>query len=110
MGSVAENYKCPLCGRVGNGGYDVDGLSIGPICTGAKFANNCLDKVSGPHYLSPQTIVGKALEKVLCQYFQKKYPMLIWEIMIVPWLIATNEDNQTLEDLFLPADTQQLDE
>ena len=109
MGSVAENYKCPLCGRVGNGGYDVDGLSIGPICTGAKFANSCLDKVSGPHYLSPQKIVGKALEKVLCHHFQKRYPMLILEVMIVPWLIAVNEDNQTLEDPSLPADTQQFD-
>ena len=56
----ARDYKCPLCGRVGNGGYDVDWLSIGPICTGTKLASNCLEKVVAPHNLRPKEIVAKA--------------------------------------------------
>ena len=40
MGSVGKYYKCPLCGRVGNGGYALDGVSesIGPICTGGPWS------------------------------------------------------------------------
>ena len=38
MGSVSDSYRCPLCGRTGNGGYHVDGLGIGPICTEGPHA------------------------------------------------------------------------
>ena len=88
MGSVGDDHKCPLCGRVGNGGYAVDWLSIGPICTGTKFASNCLQKVVAPHNLRPNEIVAKALKNVLCHQFQKRYPSLILELVIVPWLIC----------------------
>jgi len=27
-GSVPDNYKCPLCGRDGNGGYALDGVDF----------------------------------------------------------------------------------
>ena len=33
MGSVSDDYKCPWCGRVGNGGYVIDGVTDYPICT-----------------------------------------------------------------------------
>ncbi len=32
MGSVGDDYKCPWCGRIGNGGYAADGIGY-PICT-----------------------------------------------------------------------------
>ena len=38
MGSVPDNYKCPWCGRVGNGGYAVDGGPFYPICTGGDHS------------------------------------------------------------------------
>ena len=41
MGSVGDNYKCPWCGRVGNGGYAPDWLGY-PICTNSEYA--CLWK------------------------------------------------------------------
>ena len=41
MGSVGDNYKCPWCGRVGNGGYAPDWLGY-PICTDSE--NACLWK------------------------------------------------------------------
>ena len=37
MGSVSDDYKCPLCGRVGNGGYALDGVGF-PICTDGDFS------------------------------------------------------------------------
>ena len=55
MGSVNNDYQCPWCGRVGNGGYALDGVGY-PICTGfvrvsvgypmgTRLAPSCLDKV-----------------------------------------------------------------
>ena len=32
MGSVPDDYACPWCGRLGNGGYAPDGVGY-PICT-----------------------------------------------------------------------------
>ena len=37
MGSVDRDYRCPWCGRIGNGGYVPDGLDY-PICTFGEFA------------------------------------------------------------------------
>mgnify|MGYP003319566859 CR=1 FL=1 len=42
MGSVGPNHLCPSCGKVGRGGYAVDGLFFGPICTNGP--HNCLDR------------------------------------------------------------------
>ena len=39
MGSVGADYKCPWCGRVGNGGYAPDAVGY-PICT--LGAHSCL--------------------------------------------------------------------
>ena len=39
MGSVEDDYGCPWCGRVGNGGYAPDGVEY-PICTGGD--HSCL--------------------------------------------------------------------
>ena len=40
MGSVSDSYKCPWCGRIGNGGYALDGIDY-PICT--EGDHSCLD-------------------------------------------------------------------
>ena len=37
MGSVGDNYVCPWCGRVGNGGYAPDWVCY-PICTEGQFS------------------------------------------------------------------------
>lgn len=42
MGSVGDGFRCPLCGRVDNGGYAPDGLGY-PICTGVEDTDwSCL--------------------------------------------------------------------
>ena len=38
MGSVADDYRCPWCGRVGDGGYALDGLEGGPMCTEGEYS------------------------------------------------------------------------
>ena len=38
MGSVGPNHICPMCGRVGMGGYAMDGINCGPICTVGNFS------------------------------------------------------------------------
>ena len=43
MGSVGRDYRCPLCGRVGRGGYAIDWIGQYPVCT--ESPNSCLDKV-----------------------------------------------------------------
>ena len=46
MGSVSDDYVCPWCGRVGNGGYAPDWVGY-PICTEGRFSClwlSCLDR------------------------------------------------------------------
>ena len=83
MGSVGEDYKCPLCGRVGNGGYALDGCNVGPICTGEKVRYNCLDRVLDN--VTPNQIVGKALEEILGRELNKRYPCLA--VLVAPWVV-----------------------
>ena len=61
MGSVGENYKCPLCGRVGNGGYSMDGIGF-PICTEGDYS--CLWYQVIEKGLWPGNIVANALQKI----------------------------------------------
>ena len=44
MGSVGDDYMCPWCGRVGAGGYAMDGINY-PICTDG--AHSCLNAACG---------------------------------------------------------------
>ncbi len=37
MGSVDRDYRCPWCGRRGNGGYSPDAVGY-PICAGGEFS------------------------------------------------------------------------
>ena len=87
MGSVGANYKCRLCGRVGNGGYALDGCDIGPICTGDGLGEyNCLDKVLDG--TAPEDIIGSALEQILGEELNTKYPDLA--MLVVPWLVESS--------------------
>ena len=43
MGSVNDDYKCPLCGAVGQGGYVLDGFAYFPVCT-VRDGTSCMDK------------------------------------------------------------------
>ena len=40
----SESYRCPLCGRVGMGGYSADGIDV-PVCTDGRWA--CLSRLWG---------------------------------------------------------------
>ena len=67
MGSVAEDYRCPLCGRTGMGGNFCDSIGF-PICTEGK--HNCLRKFCPPGTrgvatLSAEDVVGEALGKII---------------------------------------------
>ena len=65
MGSVSEQYRCPLCGRTGMGGYHVDGLGIGPICTAGDYA--CLDGLVDDKWVSVDDFRAQALDIVFCR-------------------------------------------
>ena len=63
MGSVADDYKCPLCGRVGNGGYALDGVNF-PICTEGNYS--CLwYQFLENRARTPKEVIGRALGIVL---------------------------------------------
>ena len=55
MGSVSDDYRCPWCGRIGNGGYALDSVGY-PICTGGAFA--CLWRLIASGNLTPRQIIG----------------------------------------------------
>ena len=61
MGSVGKKYRCPLCGRTGNGGYSPDWIGF-PVCTEGSW--NCLDKITDGKLLAAD-IVGIALGKII---------------------------------------------
>jgi hypothetical protein len=60
MGSVGDDYRCPLCGRTGMGGYSMDGVNF-PVCTAGTY--NCVDKISGGSW--PTKIVANGLFAIL---------------------------------------------
>jgi len=68
MGSVNENYRCPLCGVVGMGGYHLDGLELPPVCTEGKW--NCLDRLTEPPWPS--------VEQILYTNLQHQHPTAPW--------------------------------
>jgi len=61
MGSVDDDYKCPLCGRVGNGGYALDGVGF-PICTEGDFSCLWFQVMDHGHW--PEQIIGNAIQKI----------------------------------------------
>ena len=61
MGSVGENYRCPLCGVTGMGGYSLDGINY-PICTDGNFS--CLEKVL-EHGATPTSILAQGLNAAI---------------------------------------------
>ena len=84
MGSVSDYYKCPLCGRVGNGGYHVDGLNVGPICQGSEEVRySCLDRILDGE--TPNQIIGNALEKIL-KNLKIEDPGLLAQL-VAPWAV-----------------------
>ena len=97
MGSVGEDYKCPLCGRVGNGGYAMDGVNVGPICTGVKvqyLIDSCLDRLM--HGATPMQIkalhhspMAMALDLILGRDLNTRYPCLA--LQVAPWLVNSGD-------------------
>ena len=76
MGSVPDDYKCPLCGRVGNGGYCLDGVGF-PICTEGDFS--CLWFQIQHHGFQPEQIIGNAIQKIF--WFKTHLPPNTWEVV-----------------------------
>ena len=76
MGSVPDDYKCPLCGRVGNGGYALDGVGF-PICTEGYYS--CLWFQWHIHGLWPEQIIGNAIRKIF--WFKTELPASTWELI-----------------------------
>ena len=74
MGSVGHDYKCPLCGRMGNGGYAVDGIGF-PMCTGGDFS--CLWFQFVERGREPRDIIANALGRILDKTRQTFPPMII---------------------------------
>ena len=66
MGSVSDSYRCPLCGRKGMGGYHVDRLGMGPICTEGNYA--CLQGLCNRRWVSVADFFMQAIGRV----FQEK--------------------------------------
>ena len=66
MGSVSDDYRCPWCGRIGNGGYALDY----PICTGGDFA--CLSRVTANRNLTPRRVIGDQLVPIFRSRHQNK--------------------------------------
>ena len=62
MGSVSDNYRCPTCGRTGNGGYVLDGMRF-PVCNGGD--NSCLGKLMDEDAFSARDIIFQALSQIL---------------------------------------------
>lgn len=69
MGSVGENYRCPLCGRTGRAFYTEMDIIDFPICTGKVNEDdswNCLwDDVLGSEWIDTTHRHVLALRKVL---------------------------------------------
>ena len=76
MGSVPDDYKCPLCGRVGNGGYALDGVGF-PICTEGDFS--CLWFQIMDLGFWPRQIIGNAIRKIF--WFKTQLPASTWELI-----------------------------
>ena len=80
MGSVGPNYRCPLCGRTGQGGYIVDGIPF-PVCTEGDYA--CLwhhlvtNTVGGQGYVGRTTgdIWYRALNAVFTNRLDERCPL-----------------------------------
>ena len=65
MGSLGPDYRCPLCGRTGYGGYIPDPLGFG-ICTESDNDRDCLSRFMDGE--DPVDIVSAALKSVLCSH------------------------------------------
>ena len=76
MGSVPDDHRCRVCGRVGNGGYLMDGyFRYGPICTGEISRHSCLWQLLGPICPQPlQFVMRGRLEPYLVALISDFFP------------------------------------
>ena len=80
---TATICKCRLCGRVGNGGYALNGWEGGLVCSGGSVTYQCLNRLTNGD--TPNQIVGEALQKILGAQMNTRYPCLAW--LVAPWLV-----------------------
>ena len=71
MGSVGDDFMCPWCGRVGAGGYTIDGIKY-PLCTDG--AHSCLNAASGGQDL-------KAFRARQLAWINRNHPVLTGEVL-----------------------------
>ena len=79
MGTVGEDHKCPLCGRKGHGGYHVDGMDCGPVCTVSTARSpSCLDKMD---HAWPEQIMGQAIKAMFSRAPKLQLPDVALELV-----------------------------
>ena len=83
MGSVGPSYKCPLCGRTGNGGYALDGIDF-PICIGFEDSDwSCLwDDVLKPSWTDITHRHVLALRGVVLLPHQQRHPTTLSRVLM----------------------------
>ena len=79
MGSVGDDYRCPLCGRIGNGGYVLDGVGY-PICTDGD--HSCLWYQIMQQHRTPNDIISLAIQGVLQVKPPVTLPSLVYSMRL----------------------------
>ena len=80
---LADDYRCPVCGRIGNGGALMYGLlEYGYICTGRptyRSKNACVTRLRGTS--SPQSLqfvmcerLEPSVVKLICDFYPRIQP------------------------------------
>ena len=80
MGSVGKDFKCPLCGRKGHGGYAIDGVDCGPVCSErtALGSPSCMDKLDEAW---PEQIMGQAIKALFSRAPKLQLPDAALELV-----------------------------
>ena len=91
MGSVPRDYRCPLCGRTGRGGYIVDWLPLPlAICTEGDYA--CLWHhivvLDGQGGRTTGQVYYLALERVFVNRFADLLPLDNTRITVLTFLFG----------------------
>ena len=82
MGSVGPDYVCLVCGRTGKGGYHVDGINTGPICT--QGATSCLNSLLDGKWDTVNDFRIQALDGIFqnkCVFWNEAAPEILERIV-----------------------------
>ena len=100
MGSVSDDYQCPWCGRVGNGGYVMDGVTNYPLCTEGEYSC-CFYSCMENNICCQHQYVDTALRQMRVRRSLSAIPDEPWTIMVA--FLAGEIPQWILERLALSA-------